>query len=145
MFLELCLQYSPNDDLLSILEQEQLPKLKSLFDMPTKPIMRHHPNSQHQLPAQQTLASSANQIMGDSSSKLNYASKTSNILNESISSQRSFLTKLSYFVSSGDKNNAISQTSNNNSSSNLIGWLFSSFCRFSFSFNYFFFSKNFIF
>lgn len=40
MFLDLSLQRLPNDDLLIILEKEQLPKLKALFDMPSQPTMR---------------------------------------------------------------------------------------------------------
>lgn len=44
-FLDLTLEYLPNDDLLSILKREQLPKLKSLFDMSMQPTMRK--KSQH--------------------------------------------------------------------------------------------------
>jgi hypothetical protein len=40
MFLDSSLQRLPNDDLLIILEKEQLPKLKALFDMPSQPTMR---------------------------------------------------------------------------------------------------------
>lgn len=47
-FLDLCLEYLPNDDLLSILKQEQLPKLKSLFDMPNQPTMRKKSIVNHQ-------------------------------------------------------------------------------------------------
>lgn len=39
-FLELSLRYLPNDDLLTFLESEQLPKLKSLFEIQSQPTMR---------------------------------------------------------------------------------------------------------
>jgi hypothetical protein len=39
-FLELCLRYLPNDDLLTFLESEQLPKLKNLFEIPSQLTMR---------------------------------------------------------------------------------------------------------
>ncbi len=111
----MCLQYSPNDDLLAILEREQLPKLKNLFDIPiTKPTMRNiHHNSQQQL--QQTPLSTI-----ESSSKIN----STRSQNGELTSNKSFLKQVeaysgkglfSYLVGSNDKNNQL-----NNSLSKLI-------------------------
>lgn len=49
--LDLCLRYSPNDELLAVLESEQLPKLKTIFDLPiAQATMRrkHVPHVNHQ-------------------------------------------------------------------------------------------------
>lgn len=47
-FLDLSLEYLPNDDLLNILKREQLPKLKSLFDIPLTATLRKKSNPIYQ-------------------------------------------------------------------------------------------------
>ena len=40
VLLDLALSFAPNDELLKILEEEQLPKLKGFFEIPHKATMR---------------------------------------------------------------------------------------------------------
>lgn len=77
-FLDLTLEYLPNDYLLNILKTEQLPKLKSLFDMPINATLR-----------KKSQISTSTQLI-ESTPK---SGSKSSILNESVN--KSFLNKVS--------------------------------------------------
>lgn len=111
-FLDLALENMPNDELLKTLKNEQLPKLKALFDMPSQPTLRKKSKAQINLVSQLIESTPKSQ------------SKQSISLNESTASNRSFLKQitqdsysgraiLSYFVGDKSSSNQLSVASSN--------------------------------
>lgn len=113
-FLDLSLEYLQNDHLLTILKSEQLPKLKTLFDLPLHATLRKRSKANSNLNHGQIIESTPKS-----------GSKQSIALNESTSSNKSFLKHitqvesysgrgiLSYLVGDKSSSNQLSITSSN--------------------------------
>ena len=115
-FLDLTLEFLPNDDLLNILKREQLPKLKVLFDMPLAPTMRKKSKAHYMSDSHVTAP-----FPVESTPKSNLTKQSSN-LSESTSSNKSFLKQitqsetysgralLSYLVGSNSNNSNVNSS-----------------------------------
>ena len=117
--LDLCLSILPNDGLLLMLESEQLPKLKQLFDMASRPKMRNTRESSFIELTPRSSGSKASDSLISNKSFLKQLTQSDNYSGRGI---------LSYIVG-GDKststgasvaNNTNHSSNNNNNNNNSI-------------------------
>ncbi len=124
LLLDLSLRYAPSDELLTILESEQLPKLKNIFDIPVQPKMRK--KSVNNSISNQLAQSQQLKVASNTSVELTPKTKHNGSVNDSQSTKsigfmKQFIQSenysgrniISYLV--GDKN-SVSQLTNSSTS-----------------------------
>jgi hypothetical protein len=132
--LNIALDIQPGHDLLVIMQQEQLPKLKALFDMPVQPIMRKKSNQVseangggnqlYQLKNQETMIFQTDQQVSSTPKAGNPGmSKQASTISDTSHNNRSFLKHLTTAESysgrailsylTGGGNNSVASSNNN--------------------------------